>query len=91
MKTKTPTLSAAVLTTLDWLGHPNESHDITFERTAKEFRKATGFTRPGKDDPTADGASLIEREAAWAKWCTAKNMQVRKDLSNALHALWRNK
>ncbi|MBO0358647.1 hypothetical protein J0X19_11880 [Hymenobacter sp. BT186] len=36
-----------------------------FERVAREFRKATGYLKPGKDCRTHDPE---ERQAAWSKW-----------------------
>ncbi len=68
-------LAAAELA-LEYLGAPNDPEH--FDRVAEQFRRETGFARPGKDLAPADPQNLKERREAWAKW--------RRDKYETVHA-----
>lgn len=68
----------AVEKALAWIHDPNDQEE--FERIAGEFYRATGFTRPGKDDPVAGSVHPDTRQDAWDKWRHARSAAVRADL-----------
>lgn len=62
---------------------PGENAIDRFERVAEEFRRDTGFLRPGKSVPLAMGGSNEEeRDAAWRAW-SQKRLNAMEDRARA--------
>lgn len=65
----------------DWRGRPNEDSNQIFERIAADFKRDTGYLRPGKDCQTH---SREERNEKWEKWTTQKNNELDDEIAEAL-------
>lgn len=69
---------------------PDASATDYYERVAEEFRRATGFLRPGKDEAAGGfGHSEKDRRAAWDKWvedrARARVAKARAAIARATH------
>lgn len=73
-------LAAAVLA-LAWMSAPSAGPNEEFERLGEQFRRETGYARPGKDLAPADTQNRLEREKVWALWRREKQQAVHAALS----------
>lgn len=76
-------LEDAVKRAVAWVHDPDEDPVQRFERIAEEFRRDTGFLRPGKSEPPGYAMDEVERQAAWEKWVNDRSRRVLADLREA--------
>ena len=80
-----PEAREAIREVVAWLWDPDENANAQFERIAEEFYRATGYMRPGKDDPLPHSQEYeIERNRAWERWRTDRSRTVLAKLRDAL-------
>ena len=68
-----------------WRGYPGEDVVDLFERIAAQFRRDTGYLRPGKDCRLY---SYEERSKVWDKWVTEKNDELDAEITEMAKGLY---
>ncbi len=67
-----------------WRGLPGEDVVDLFERIAEQFRRDTGYLRPGKDCRLY---SYEERGKVWDKWVTKMNDELDEEIATAVNTI----
>lgn len=68
-----------------WMYDPDENANDEFERIGERYASATGFLRPGKDDPFRDSSSS-ENTMRFRQWANAESRSRHQELIAALTA-----